>query len=209
MKGKFITIEGVEGVGKSTNIAVLEELLRDRNIEFVRTREPGGTEFAEKLRSLLLDNAGSNPAASSELLLIFAARADHLEKLIVPALAQGKWVICDRFTDATFAYQGEGRGLPREAISALQSLVQGKLRPDLTIILDLHPEIGLERVRSRGKLDRIEQETIDFHVRVRNSYIETARRESERCILIDASTDADTVQQVLRDAVADKLPELR
>ena len=209
MKGKFITIEGVEGVGKSTNIAVLEELLRDRNIEFVRTREPGGTEFAEKLRYLLLDNAGSNPATLSELLLIFAARADHLEKLIAPALELGKWVICDRFTDATFAYQGGGRGLPREAISALQSLVQGKLRPDLTIILDLHPEIGLERVRSRGKLDRIEQETIDFHVRVRNSYIETARREPGRCILIDASADADTVQQALRDAVADKLPELR
>ena len=209
MKGKFITIEGVEGVGKSTNIAVLEELLRDRNIEFVRTREPGGTEFAEKLRCLLLDNAGSNPATLSELLLIFAARADHLEKLIAPALELGKWVICDRFTDATFAYQGGGRGLPREAISALQSLVQGKLRPDLTIILDLHPEIGLERVRIRGKLDRIEQETIDFHVRVRNSYIETARREPGRCILIDASADAGTVQQALRDAVADKLPELR
>lgn len=209
MKGKFITIEGVEGVGKSTNIAVLEELLRDRNIEFVRTREPGGTGFAEKLRSLLLDCADDNPAALSELLLIFAARADHLEKLIAPALELGKWVICDRFTDATFAYQGGGRGLPREAISALQSLVQGKLRPDLTIILDLHPEIGLERVRSRGKLDRIEQETIDFHVRVRNSYIETARREPGRCILIDASADADTVKQALRAAVADKLPELR
>ena len=209
MKGKFITIEGVEGVGKSTNIAVLEELLRDRSIDFVRTREPGGTGFAEKLRCLLLDSADGNPAALSELLLIFAARADHLEKLVAPALERGEWVICDRFTDATFAYQGGGRGLPQEAISALQSIVQGKLRPDLTIILDLHPEIGLERVRRRGKLDRIEQETIDFHVRVRNSYLEIARREPDRCILIDASADADAVQQALRGAVADKLPELQ
>ena len=209
MKGKFITVEGVEGVGKSTNIAALEELLRDRNIDFVRTREPGGTGFAEKLRSLLLDRADDNPAALSELLLIFAARADHLEKLIAPALEQGKWVICDRFTDDTFAYQGGGRGLPQEAISLLQSIVQGKLRPDLTIILDLHPEIGLERVRRRGKLDRIEQEAIEFHVRVRNHYLEIARREPGRCILIDASSDADAVQQALRGAVAEKLPELR
>ena len=209
MKAKFITVEGIEGVGKSTNIAVLEEMLRGRGIDFVRTREPGGTGLAESIRSLLLEDHGGRSAALSELLLIFAARADHLETVIAPALAQGKWVVCDRFTDATFAYQGGGRGLPREIIAALEAMVQGELRPDLTVILDLDPEIGLERARRRGKLDRMEQETIDFHTRVRDCYLEIARRESCRCALVDASTDPDTVRRAVRDAVVGKLPELQ
>lgn len=209
MKARFITVEGVEGVGKSTNIAVLEEMLRDRGIDYLRTREPGGTGLAEKIRSLLLEDHGGKPAALSELLLIFAARADHLEKVIAPALEQDKWVICDRFTDATFAYQGGGRGLPREIIAALESMVQGELRPDLTVILDLDPEIGLERVRRRGELDRIEQETIDFHARVRDCYLDIARREAGRCVVIDASAEPDAVREALQAAVADKLPELR
>lgn len=209
MKARFITVEGVEGVGKSTNIAVLEEMLRDRGIDHIRTREPGGTDLAESIRSLLLDDHGGRPAELSELLLIFAARADHLEKVIKPALEQGKWVICDRFTDATFAYQGGGRGLPREFIASLESMVQGELRPDLTVILDLNPEIGLERVRRRGELDRIEQETIDFHVRVRDCYLDIASREAGRCAVIDASAEPDAVRQALQAAVAGKLPELR
>ena len=209
MTGKFITIEGVEGVGKSTNIAVLEEILRDRAIDYLCTREPGGTALAENIRSRLLDSGGENLAALTELLLIFAARADHLDKCILPALEQGKWVVCDRFTDATFAYQGGGRGLPRDCISALQSMVQGELRPDLTVILDLNPEVGLDRVRRRGAPDRIERETIDFHARVRQSYQEIARAEPERCVLIDASADPDSVRLMLRAAVMDKLPELR
>ena len=209
MTGKFITIEGVEGVGKSTNIAVLEEILRDRSIDYLCTREPGGTTLAENIRSRLLDSGGENLAALTELLLIFAARADHLDKCILPALEQGKWVVCDRFTDATFAYQGGGRGLPRDCISALQSMVQGELRPDLTVILDLNPEVGLGRVRRRGAPDRIERETIDFHARVRQSYQEIARAEPERCVLIDASADPDSVRLMLRAAVMDKLPELR
>ena len=209
MKARFITIEGVEGVGKSTNIAVLEELLRERGIDYIRTREPGGTDLAENIRALLLEGYDGRPAALSELLLIFAARADHLEKIIAPALKQGKWVVCDRFTDATFAYQGGGRGLPRETIAALETMVQGELRPDLTIILDLNPAIGLERVRRRGELDRIERETIEFHARVRDCYLAIARRETERCAVIDASTDPDAVRKALRAAVAEKLPELR
>ena len=209
MKARFITVEGAEGVGKSTNIAVLEEMLRDRGIDYLHTREPGGTDLAEKIRSLLLEDHGGKPAALSELLLIFAARADHLEKVIAPVLEQGKWGVCDRFTDATFAYQGGGRGLPQEIIASLESMVQGGLRPDLTVILDLNPEIGLERVRRRGKLDRIEQESIDFHARVRDCYLDIARREAGRCAVIDASADPDTVREALQAAVADKLPELR
>ena len=209
MKGKFITVEGVEGVGKSTNITVLEEMLRARGIEYVRTREPGGTDLAECIRALLLDSSDEPPEAAAELLLIFAARADHLEKRILPALRQGQWVICDRFTDATFAYQGGGRGLPRKYIDNLQSMVQGELRPDLTIILDLNHEIGLDRVRRRGKPDRIEREEAEFHARVRNCYLEIARAEPRRCVLIDASGKPDTVRDALRTAVMDKLPELR
>ena len=209
MKARFITIEGVEGVGKSTNISVLEEMLRERSIDHIRTREPGGTDLAENIRALLLEGQDGRPAALSELLLIFAARADHLEKIIAPALEQGKWVICDRFTDATFAYQGGGRGLPHETIAALESMVQGELRPDLTVILDLDPEIGLERARQRGGLDRIERETGDFHARVRDCYLEIARREAGRCAVIDASDDPDAVRKALRVAVADKLPEFR
>ena len=209
MKASFITIEGVEGVGKSTNIAVLESMLRERGIDYIRTREPGGTELAENIRALLLKDRDGRPAALSELLLIFAARADHLEKVIAPALEKGKWVICDRFTDATFAYQGGGRGLPREIIAALESMVQGEIRPDLTVILDLNPEIGLGRVRRRGKLDRIERETVDFHARVRDCYLEIARREPDRCAVVDASAGPDAVREALRIAVANKLPELR
>ncbi len=207
--GKFITIEGVEGVGKSSNIAVLEELLRARGIDYVRTREPGGSEFAERIRALLLDQANGGMADTAELLLIFAARADHLQKRIAPALAEGKWVLCDRFTDATFAYQGGGRGLPGDTIAALQSIVQGDLRPDLTIIFDLDPAIGLERVRQRGALDRIEREELAFHRKVRNTYLEIARKEAARCVLIDAGSEPRQVARALRAAVCDRLPELR
>ena len=147
MKGKFITIEGVEGVGKSTNIANIEAFLSARGIEYVKTREPGGTVIAEKIREILLDPAIESMSELTELLLVFAARAEHLEKVIQPALNKGLWVLCDRFTDATFAYQGGGRGLSLASIETLQDLVQGELRPDLTVILDLDPEVGLARAR--------------------------------------------------------------
>ena len=209
MRGKFITIEGVEGAGKSSHVPLLEELLHERGIGFVRTREPGGSALAEQIRELLLARDDESPADLTELLLIFAARAEHLAKCVEPALAGGQWVLCDRFTDATFAYQGGGRGLPKKSIAALQSLVQGELRPDLTVILDLDPAIGLARIRGRGKLDRIEREAIEFHARVRQAYLDIAREEPGRCLLIDAAKDPAEVGRALRTAVLDRLPELR
>ena len=208
MRGRFITIEGVEGAGKGTQISVLEAMLRERGVSFIRTREPGGAGIAEQIRSLLLEQ-DERPADLTELLLIFAARAEHIAKRIEPALAAGQWVVCDRFTDATFAYQGGGRGLPQAAIAALQDLVQGELRPDLTIILDLDPAIGLSRIKQRGKLDRIERETIEFHARVRQRYLEIARMEPGRCLLIDAAGDPADVGRRLRAAVLDALPALQ
>jgi len=209
MKGRFITIEGVEGAGKSTHIPALEELLRERGIDFVRSREPGGAALAERIRELLLAGDGEAPTDLAELLLIFAARAEHLVKRIEPALAAGQWVLCDRFTDATFAYQGGGRGLPKPAIAALQDLVQGDLRPDLSIILDLDPGIGLSRIRGRGQLDRIEREDIAFHGRVRQCYLDIARAEPGRCLLIDAGRPPAAVGRDLRAALRERLPELR
>ena len=208
MRGRFITIEGVEGAGKGTQIPVLEAILRERGVSFIRTREPGGAGIAEGIRALLLEQ-DERPADLTELLLIFAARAEHLAKRIEPALAAGQWVVCDRFTDATFAYQGGGRGLPQAAIASLQDLVQGELRPDLTIILDLDPAIGMSRIKQRGKLDRIERETIEFHARVRQCYLEIARMEPGRCLLIDAAGDQAEVGQRLRAAVLDALPALQ
>lgn len=198
MQAQFITVEGVEGVGKSTNIAAIEALLQERGIEFVKTREPGGTEIAERIRALLLDPKAESMAEMTELLLVFAARAEHLEKLIKPALARGEWVLCDRFTDATFAYQGGGRGLSTDTISHLQSLVQGTVRPDLTVILDLDPEIGLKRARERGELDRFENEAQTFFNKVRSAYLEIAQNDPQRCVLIDAGQSLEQVQAELR-----------
>ena len=209
MTARFITIEGAEGTGKSTNIAVLEAMLGENGIDCLRTREPGGSAIAEKIRGLLLRSEEEKPAELTELLLIFAARAEHLAKRIEPALASGKWVLCDRFTDATFAYQGGGRGLSRESIATLQTLVQGELRPDLTFILDLDPEIGLGRVRRRGDLDRFEKEAVEFHHRVRRHYLDIARREPERCVLIDATGSPEEVGRRLRGAASARLPELQ
>ncbi len=209
MKGKFITVEGIEGTGKSTNIAVLEAMLREKDIDCLRTREPGGSVIAERIRGLLLRNEEEKPADLTELLLIFAARAEHLAKRIKPALAGGRWVLCDRFTDATFAYQGGGRGLSEKSIATLQTLVQGELRPDLTLIFDLDPEIGLDRVSRRGAPDRFEREAIAFHQRVRQHYRDIARREPERCVLIDAAGSPDEVGRRLRGAVIHRLPDLQ
>jgi len=182
-----LTLEGAEGVGKSTNIEFITEHLEQRGIEYVLTREPGGTPLAERIRDLLLMVHEEPMSELSELLLVFAARAQHLDKVIEPALAAGKWVVCDRFTDATFAYQGAGRGLSIETIGQLQSMVQGELRPDLTIILDLDPEIGMQRASNRGELDRFEREQQSFFRSVRQGYLDIAAAEPERCLVIDAS----------------------
>ena len=201
MKGKFITVEGTEGVGKTTNIQRITEWLDGRGIVYISTREPGGTALGEKIRDLLLDKDNTGMAASAELLLMFAARAQHLEEKIIPALAAGTWVLCDRFTDATYAYQGFGRGLNLEHIERLEALVQGDLHPDFTLILDIDPELGMSRVRARGELDRFESEALEFFDRVRAGYRERANANPSRYCLVDASAPLTVVQEHIVEAL--------
>ena len=193
-RGKFISIEGVEGAGKSTNIEAIKQYLVGKEIDFVVTREPGGTVLAEKIRRLLLHVSDDAPAGLTELLLIFAARAQHIEKVIQPALENGRSVICDRFTDATYAYQGGGRGLKTSVIAELESMVQGELRPDLTIILDLDPEAGLVRAKERGELDRFETEKDEFFEKVRSAYLDIAISNPDRCFVINAGQSSEQVR---------------
>lgn len=197
LKGKFITIEGSEGSGKSTNIAFIEHYLKQKNIPFILTREPGGTPIAEKIRDLLLDNANTSLCDDAELLLMFAARAQHLNELIIPALEAGKWVISDRFTDASYAYQGGGRGLSWHKITQLEQWVQGDLRPDATILLDIPVDKGMQRVRQRGETDRFEQEQLSFFNRIRDAYLKLARENPARFHIIDTEPAIDEVQTQL------------
>jgi dTMP kinase len=203
MRGKFITIEGIEGAGKSTMADRVAAWLESAGHRLVRTREPGGTALAEELRQILLDRKNSELCSHAELMLVFAARAQHLDELIRPALADGQTVLCDRFTDATWAYQGGGRGLPNEDIRVLENLVHGDLQPDLTVLLDLPVELGLRRAADRSEADRFESESADFFQRVRDAYLERAAVASERFAVIDASADMDTVwirvEQVLEE----------
>lgn len=194
-RGKFLTIEGTEGVGKSTNLAFVRNWLSRRGIEVIVTREPGGTPLAEEIRSLLLSKRDEAVDETAELLLVFAARAQHLAQVIIPALARGAWVLSDRFTDATYAYQGGGRGLSKSTIAQLEQLVQGDLRPDLTLILDIEVELGLNRARQRGELDRFESEAIVFFERVRAAYRQRAEMAPERYALIDAGKTLEAVQR--------------
>lgn len=208
MKGKFITIEGVEGVGKSTNIATIKSFLTENNIEFVVSREPGGTLVAEKIRELLLEKHDEKLTELSELLLVFAARAQHLETFIKPHLEKGIWVLCDRFTDATYAYQGGGRGLSLSTIQQLETMVQDTLRPDLTIILDLDPEVGLARAEQRAELDRFEIEKLSFFQKVRDTYLEISQREPKRCKVVDASGSLPQVSQQVNAILTTYLHEV-
>ena len=207
-RGLFLTLEGAEGVGKSTNIEYITQYLEQRDIEYVLTREPGGTQLAEKIRNLLLAVHEEPMSELTELLLVFAARAQHLDKIIEPALAAGKWVVCDRFTDATFAYQGAGRGLSMETIGELESMVQGELRPDLTLILDLDPEIGMQRASNRGELDRFEREQMSFFRHVRQGYLDIAQAEPERCTVIDAAKSLEDVKLDLLAALEQGLSKI-
>ena len=199
-QGRFITIEGSEGAGKSTNIAVVEATLRESGIEFVSTREPGGTPRAEALRRLVLEERDEPVDPLTELLLMFAARKQHVENLIQPALAAGKWVVCDRFTDATFAYQGGGRQMPLERIATLENWIQGSLRPHLTLYFDVAPEVGASRISTRAK-DRVEQESGDFFERVRNAYLQRLAA-NPNMHLIDASVDLEAVQMAVAEQVS-------
>lgn len=204
MTGLFITLEGPEGAGKSTNREYLAAQLRAEGIDVLLTREPGGTPLAERIRELLLAPSEETMHADTELLLVFAARAQHLAEVIKPALARGAVVLCDRFTDATYAYQGGGRGLSHDRIAVLESFVQGGLRPDLTLVFDLPVEVGLARATARGRLDRFEQEGRTFFDAVRSTYLNRAKVEPQRYRLVDAAQPLAQVQRSL-DAL---LPEL-
>ena len=199
---KFITFEGIEGVGKSTNIAHLTNALERRGHRVLTTREPGGTPMAERIRDLVAEHGDEAMPDIAELLLVFAARALHVNNVIRPALAAGTWVVCDRFTDSSRAYQGGGRGLPQEDINCLAQWVHGDLMPDVTILLDAPVDIGLSRAGRRGDPDRFESERGEFFSRVRETYLQLAEAEEDRFIVVDATQDLDAVRQTIEQIAA-------
>ncbi|MGO1463451.1 MAG: dTMP kinase [Marinobacter sp.] len=193
VRGRFITFEGTEGVGKSTQMANAAATLKKLDVDCIVTREPGGTPMAEAIRELLLAPRDEPVNELTELLLMFAARAQHLHAHILPALEKGQWVLCDRFTDATFAYQGGGRGVPSERIALLENLVQGDVRPDHVVLLDAPVETGMTRARKRGELDRFEQEAVSFFQRIRDTYLARAAVDPARYSIVDASVSLEQV----------------
>lgn len=201
MQGKFITVEGTEGVGKSSNMAFIEQYLKDKGIDLVITREPGGTPLSEKIRDMLLDAKQDAICDDTELLMMFAARAQHLNELILPALNKGQWVLCDRFTDASYAYQGGGRGIAESRIAELEQWVQGDLRPDLTLLLDMPVDEGLTRAGNRSEPDRFELERHTFFEKVRNCYLDRAARYPNRFQVIDARPALEEVQAQIKSVL--------
>jgi len=200
--GRFISLEGGEGTGKSTQARRLAARLRERAIDVVLTREPGGSPGAEQIRKLVVEGDGGRWTPITEALLVYAARADHVARTIGPALAKGQWVITDRFSDSTFAYQGAGRGLPRETIRRIDAAVLDDFRPDLTLVLDLPVEVGLARALGRGGSEtRFENLDRDFHERMRAAFQDIVRKQPERCRLIDAAGEEDAVAAAIWDAV--------
>ena len=201
--GRFITLEGIEGAGKSTVARIVCDWLKARGIAVRLTREPGGTPLAERVRQVVLERGSEKLSPATETLLMFSARGIHLENLIRPALAAGEWVVCDRFTDATRAYQGAGRGVSSELIETLAAAVQGDLRPDCTLLLDLPPAVGLARARQRSGLaaDRFEAEKEEFFERVRRAYLELAKAEPDRITVIDASVELPSVEKQVEAAL--------
>lgn len=205
-RGKFITLEGSEGAGKSTNLTYLAELLQAQGLQVITTREPGGTEIGEKIRDLLLDPEHSAMHQDTELLLMFAARAQHIRQKILPEIERGAWVISDRFTDASFAYQGAARGMGFERIAEIEKWVQQGFAPDLTFVFDLPIEVGMQRVASRGEqTDRFEQEQQDFFEKVRNAYLQRAELAPQRYAVLDASQELSAVQMQIRRQLQLKL----
>ena len=197
-RGKFITIDGVEGAGKSTQITFICDYLKAKGVNVILTREPGGTDVGEKIRTLLLSNSTGKMHADTELMLMFAARNEHIQNKIMPALKQGDWVLSDRFTDASYAYQGGGRGLDVERIAQLEQWVLQDFTPDMTLLLDVPVEIGMSRVESRGKKDRIELEATDFFNRVRQAYIDRSEQFPDRIKLIDSSQTVEHTEQQIK-----------
>ena len=204
-RGKFITLEGSEGAGKTTAIDAIRSWSQSKGIEILVTREPGGTPTAEKIRELLLDKNNNDILPDTELLLMFAARAQHLNELILPAIANGRWVVCDRFTDATYAYQGGGRNINMQRIAQLENWVQGELRPDLTLLLDLPVEVGLARAGNRSEPDRFEVEQTSFFERVRQVYLDRAKQFPQQFRLIDASKTVEQVQEQIHRSLNEYL----
>ncbi|CAM3641861.1 dTMP kinase [Parendozoicomonas haliclonae] len=200
-QGFFLTVDGGEGAGKTTTLEFIARWLEEQGIDYVRTREPGGTPFAERIRELLLQASDEKVCDMTELLLVFAARAQHIEQVIKPALAAGKLVLCDRFTDASFAYQGAGRGLDLNALSTLENLVHGDLQPDMTLLLDISVAEGMARAGARGALDRIELEKHDFFERVRQGYLDRAAAHADRFVIIDAAKTIPEVQAQIAQAL--------
>ena len=204
-RGRFITFEGIEGVGKSTQAGLLADWIAEQGPAVIRTREPGGAPLSEQVRDLLKQAPRGTVPATSELLLIFAARAAHAEALLRPALARGRWIVCDRFVDASIAYQGAGRGLGRDRVEALAEWLVPDLVPDLTLVLDLPVETAFERLDGRGERDRFEQEDGVFFGRVRSAYLEQAEREPERVHIVDATGSVEEVAARCRDIALDHL----
>jgi len=202
--GKFITLEGIEGVGKTSNRDYIRALLEESGQQCVVTREPGGTPLGESLRGLLLQHSDEQMSDDAELLMMFAARAEHIKKIIQPALDAGQYVLCDRFTEATYAYQGGGRQLDVSKIADLESWVQGDLRPDLTIILDAPVDVGRERAGKRSAPDRIEKEKNDFFERVRQAYLDLSKQHPDRICTVDASLTLEQVQQQIKQQLQDR-----
>ncbi len=207
MPGRFIVIDGGEGAGKTTQLAFMHAYLERAGRRVISTREPGGTALGEAIRALLLDHRHDGMALTAETLLMFAARAQHLERVIRPALAAGHWVLCDRFTDATYAYQGGGRGLPLADIAVLEAWVQGDLKPDLTLLFDLPVAVGLKRAGRRGAPDRFEREQAAFFERVRAVYLERARQQPERYRIVNADRPPDAVRAEAEAVLADWLEQ--
>ena len=201
MRGKLITVEGGEGVGKSTNLAFIQQQLESAGVDIVVTREPGGTEVAEKIRELLLTPSDEPICELSELLLVFAARAQHIEQLIKPALERGAWVLCDRFIDATYAYQGGGRAMDLNVIATLEQLVLSNIKADMTLLLDLPVEVGMARAQARAELDRFEQEQMSFFEAVRSAYLARAQADPNRVVIIDAAPALEQVQEQIAAAL--------
>lgn len=204
-RGRLITLEGGEGAGKTTHARTIAAWLKARGRDVVSTREPGGSPLAEAIRGVVLADWAEGIDAPTELLLIFAARAAHLRATVLPALERGSDVVCDRFVDASWAYQGAGRGLPDQALQAMEDLVLAGLQPDLTLIFDIAPEIGLLRAQNRGDLNRFEAENLAFMQRVRQAYLDRAAAAPQRCVVLDASRAIDEVQRQLLQVLESRL----
>ncbi|MCG3110683.1 MAG: dTMP kinase [Candidatus Manganitrophus sp. SB1] len=203
MKGHFITFEGVEGSGKTTQMAILGHALETRGYPVVRTREPGGTKIGDAIRSLILDSKNQMMDAKTEFLLYLASRAQHLKEVILPALAEGKIVLCDRFADATYAYQGYGRGLSKREIELIGRFVTGGLSPDLTLLLDIDVKKGLARLKGRKEINRLDQEALQFHEAVRKGYLNLAKKNSRRIRVIRTDAGVEEIAKKIKEAVDD------